>query len=245
MTVSDSFSRPAVTGEIQQTCPTASGDSKIAHDALTFSSVLVRLVARISRPVVVQIGAYDGITGDPIHEFLQERSVRAILVEPQPIPFAALTDRYAANAQIETVNAAIAAEDGDQPLYILKDSRADDPWWAGQIASFQRNHLLRHAEGIPDLASRVESITVKAMTPQRLMSQYQLKNIHLLVVDAEGADWRLVKLFLDLRVAPNILYFEWKHLPQTEILEMRRVLTELEYRVEFFEADVLAYRDLD
>ncbi|MBS0205186.1 MAG: FkbM family methyltransferase [Planctomycetes bacterium] len=192
---------------------------------------------------VVQVGAFDGSTGDPLDSFLRlEPAVRAVLIEPQPIPYAALRTRYSGSGNVTTVNAAITATNGLGTLYVVDDQHPGDPWWCSQIASFSRAHLLRHAASIRNLPDRIRGIDVPTLTPATLMKDYRISRVDALVVDTEGADWEIVQLFLARDILPSIVYFEWRHLETDTIQSAVEILTGLGYRLEFLEADLIAFR---
>ncbi|MDP2593822.1 MAG: hypothetical protein Q8P36_00575 [bacterium] len=55
----------------------------------------------------VQIGAHDGVHGDPIHEYVVKYNLAGVVVEPQPDVFKKLLETYRGTA-VSCVNAAIA-----------------------------------------------------------------------------------------------------------------------------------------
>lgn len=193
-------------------------------------------------PTIVQVGAYDGETGDPLSGFLDRHRARAILLEPQPTPFAALKAKHAGNRDVITLNAAIADVDGICPLYVVDGMTEHDPWWCGQIASFHRDHLLRHQEGIPNLIDRIRVIDVPTISADTLRRRYALDRVDALIVDAEGSDWQIVRNFLDLGIIPQVLSFEWRHLDQRVLAAACGKLAELEYHVEIEISDLIASR---
>src|SRR5947209_5761746 len=67
----------------------------------------------LQRPdlIVVQVGAYDGNSGDPLHRFISRHQVRGILVEPQPLIFRRLQATYSGRTNLTLVNAAVTARD--------------------------------------------------------------------------------------------------------------------------------------
>lgn len=213
---------------------------------LTLNMLLAELSLQRSGMTVVQVGAFDGSSGDPLSSFLQlDPTVRAILIEPQPIPFAVLRTRHSGNANITTINAAVAAADGHCTLYVVEGQDPGDPWWAPQIASFSREHLLRHAPSIPHLPHRIRATEVPTLSPATLLRGFQLSRIDALVVDTEGADWQIVQLFLDQNIRPKVIYFEWRHLALETIASAVEILTGLGYRLEFLDADLIALRSFD
>lgn len=204
--------------------------------------LLAELTLRSPDPVIVQVGAFDGTTDDPISTFLQHGDARSILFEPQPDPFAKLQAKYIDNPRVVAVNAAIAPRDGTYPLFVVDGSNPDDPPWCSQIASMSRDHVLRHANWVPDLANRIRQIDVPAISPRTLMTTYDLERIDALIVDAEGADWDLVKLFLAEGVIPSVLQFEWKHLSGATRSAAIAELADLDFQMAVCGADVIARR---
>ena len=212
----------------------------------TLSMLLAELSLQRSGLTVVQVGAFDGSSGDPLNCFLQlAPNVRAILIEPQPIPFAVLKTRHAGNANVTTINAAVAAADGSCTLYVVEGQDPGDPWWSPQIASFSRDHLLRHAPSIPHLPERIRASEVPTLSPATLLREYRLPRIDALVVDTEGADWQIVQLFLDQNIRPKVIYFEWRHLAPETIASAVEILTGLGYRLEFLDVDLIALGSFD
>jgi hypothetical protein len=69
---------------------------------------------------ILQIGACDGITNDPIYHFVRRGRARAILVEPNPYAFARLQNAYAGLPNVTLIQAAVGEKDGEADLYRLK-----------------------------------------------------------------------------------------------------------------------------
>jgi hypothetical protein len=100
---------------------------------------------RVTHPQIsfLQIGAFDGTSGDPIYPLLEKHRLHGILVEPQQDAFERLKANYAhfESEAFLLVNAAIGAHDGTAVLYRIKPD-APGPSWLPQIASFDRSVLM-------------------------------------------------------------------------------------------------------
>src|SRR5450759_3912188 len=59
---------------------------------LEFDDILELQYARSRDFVALVVGAFDGVTNDPISQFIQKRRCEAILVEPQPSAFKRLSE---------------------------------------------------------------------------------------------------------------------------------------------------------
>lgn len=167
--------------------------------------------------VFVQIGASDGRSGDPVHHLLKRSDLPAILVEPIPSTFERLAESYHGAQHVALVNAAVADRDGPVTIYRVREGgRWEDPSWAAQVASFDREHLI--GQGIRP--EEIEETTVRGLTLSSLLGEAGDPVMDFLQVDTEGYDATVVGMALRLRQAPSFIYFEHIHLTGREKLEV-------------------------
>jgi FkbM family methyltransferase len=201
---------------------------------------------RLRHPQVryLQIGAFDGVSGDPIYPLIDRHQLKGILVEPQKDAFARLKSNYAqfGPASFVFVNAAITAEDGFSPLYRIKPE-ASGPAWLHQIASFDKRVLMKHAYMVPDLESMVQTEEVRAITFATLFEEAGIDRVDLLQIDAEGHDARILELFDVASRRPAIVRFEHKHLDPEDHEKAVGSLVGLGYKIWIWGSDTLAYLD--
>ncbi len=170
-----------------------------------------------SEPTLVQIGACDGVSGDPIYNFVRQGRMRAVLVEPIGERFRKLNQAYQGVPNLTTIQAAIGKKDGSATLYkVREDGKALDAFWSQQLASFQKSHLLKH--GVPE--EEIESVEVPCLTLGSLLAKCNLTGIDCLQVDTEGADAEVVKMALELPVMPECINFENAHLTAPAATEL-------------------------
>ncbi len=167
---------------------------------------------------IVQIGSNDGRTDDPIHKLLLERKGwKALFVEPVPYLFERLTRSHAPDARFRYENAAI--NDGSSAHFHWVDESArqqlpDLPEWYDQLGSFDRQHILKHLDGI--LEPHIVSKEVNGITLGDLFVKHGIVKLDLLHIDTEGYDYKVLSQ-LDLsRHQPSVILFEHKHLPLHE-----------------------------
>jgi FkbM family methyltransferase len=179
--------------------------------ALDLDVIAAGLSAGRERVGFVQIGAFDGDANDPLHDPIVRLGWRGVLVEPQPEAFARLQRTYAGIDGLVFLNAAIAAERGIRPFYFIAGSEPGDPWWRGQIASFDREHLMKHIRDDRRLADQVTSRDVETLTLSDVFARAP-EPVDVLQIDAEGHDAQIVSS-LDLTThQPEVIRFEHKHL---------------------------------
>lgn len=156
--------------------------------------------------VFVQVGANDGETSDSVHRFVKLGTMRSVLIEPMPATFAKLRAFYAGINGVDLVQAAIAPTVGVATIHSVYDrGRWLGNTWATQLASFDREHLLRH--GI--LEDEIESSEVECLDFATLLRRQGLDRIDVLQVDVEGYDAEVVRMALELPTPPLVICFEF------------------------------------
>jgi FkbM family methyltransferase len=197
--------------------------------AIEFTDMVCRRMFDCGRELTfLQVGAFDGITKDPLHDYIGAYGWRGVLIEPQPRAAAQLRQLYQHNNRITVVEAAIDAERGEQTLFTVESETA--PPWAGGMASFQRSHILKHSRLIPGLEHMISAITVNCVLFDDVVGLLPTNRLDLLQIDAEGADARLLSLFPLHRVRPGIIHWEIKNLAKAEREDCLERLAAFGYR---------------
>ena len=203
---------------------------------------------------VIQIGANDGITHDPIHKFIKRDGWKGVLLEPQPQVFHQfLKEIYAKNEGITTVCAAIGEKDGAQPMYKIGFS---DMRWATGLSSFSREKIesafeegivaancMKFGIDIPeDREQWISMEEVAVIAPRTLMQRYGISKIDLLQIDAEGYDLEVIRIF-DLPVSqPAAVVFENVGLNETDYASCLALLQANGYGIRKFGPNTLALK---
>jgi FkbM family methyltransferase len=178
----------------------------------------------------VQIGAFDGVSGDPLHRLIVRHGWRGVLAEPQREHFERLEDTYRRQPGLTLRQVAVADRRGVRTLYTVAP-RDDHPQWAPQVASFDRAQVMRHAGSMPGLAERVQPVQVHCVTLDDLLGEAPDGVVDLLQIDVEGYDAELIRM-LDLeRWQPAIVRFEHKHLSRRDHDAAVQRLLDHDYRV--------------
>ncbi len=189
----------------------------------------------------VQVGAFDGRSGDPLHEWIVRYEWRGILVEPQPRAFAALQRTYADRPDLTLRNVAVAERRGTRTLYTIREDLDDAPWWTHQVASFDREHVT--SRGLAAGGEKiVEPVPVECVTFAELLDG--VERVDLLQIDVEGYDATLLGLFDFDRYRPAIVSFENVHLSPRELNSAIRRLVEYDYRVGVCGKDTVGWQPL-
>ena len=203
---------------------------------------------------VIQIGANDGITHDPIHKFIKRDNWSGVLLEPLPgVYHQFLKKIYAKNKGIKTICAAIGEEDGVQKIYKIGFSNMR---WATGLTSFSKDKVLKaFKDGIvasncrkfgieipKDKSKWVAHENVKVISPKSLINKYKLKQIDLLQIDAEGYDLEVIRIFDIAQTKPKAIIFENVGLNEKDYEACLQLLKENQYSTRKFGPNTLALK---
>lgn len=190
----------------------------------------------------VQIGAFDGLAGDPLRPLVHRYpGWRGVLVEPQPDVFARLTDNYAfAGARLRFVEAAIDCVAATRDLYRIpmeEIGRLGLPDWAAELASFDRAHVQRRfpeARTVPHPVKTLTFADVAALLPQA--------QVDFIVLDVEGYEHAILKTIDFDRHQVRFLIFEHKHMDADVRARVGSLLADAGFQFKAFGRDTIAWR---
>src|SRR5436309_6279162 len=72
----------------------------------------------------IQIGAFDGVTHDPLRKYIGKCGWRGVLVEPQPWAATRLRELYRGNDNISVLQAAVDGAAGRRTLFTVRSDVA-------------------------------------------------------------------------------------------------------------------------
>lgn len=201
---------------------------------------------------VIQIGANDGITNDPIHKFIKRDRWKGVLLEPQKAVFDQYLKKiYKKNIGLHPICAAIGREDGIQKIYKIGFC---DMRWATGLASFSKEKVEELFENgivekncqkfgiaIPsDPEKRISYEEVPVISPETLIQKFKIKTIDLLQIDAEGFDLEVIRIFDVPKTIPKAIIFENVNHSEQELEDCFQMLKSNGYSLKKFGRDTLA-----
>jgi FkbM family methyltransferase len=189
----------------------------------------------------VQVGAFDGVSNDPLHDVRTQFGWIGVMVEPLPDQFAKLEQAYG-DSQMVLINAAVS----DQPRSLWRITGHDPTDLPGlpQVASFDREHVMKHIgycppELRPSLERRVVSEPVATITLAEALARCP-RSVDVLQIDVEGYDAEIINMLVGLRERPTIVRFEHAHLSHDDHLRAIRRLSGAGYSISVGPDDTLA-----
>lgn len=189
---------------------------------------------RNPRLTFVQIGAYDGIGDDDLHNLIVAHQLRGVLVEPQAEAFARLKATYRNHSNVVLLQAAIDQEEGTRELFCKRNE-------ASMAASFNRDHLIRHSIREADIVSQ----QVTCHTIESALRMAGLASVDLLQIDAEGHDWAIIQSIDFERIRPRIIRFEYRHMSNREADACLSLLASHGYRFILENRDIIAHQSAE
>lgn len=227
----------------------------LAAPAPTLGEAISGLLAAQGDLFFVQIGGFDGVTGDPLRPILARRDLAGLIVEPMPNYFARLAELYAASDRIRLVNCAIDAAEGERVMWRFRPEAVGggllSPDFAG-VSSLMMESLLaeggelgRHFDEQQRTLLRrlVEPVTVPCRRLDSLLAEQGVGRIDLLRVSTVGYEAKILQLFDFRRFRPAIVHYDMRHLGAAERQQAEALLTAQRYRLHRREHEVLALQE--
>jgi FkbM family methyltransferase len=188
---------------------------------LMFDDVVCRHMFEVGPELTfVQVGAYDGVSGDPLRKYIERCGWSGVMLEPQPQPANQLRALYRDNPKIVILEAALDGERRTRNLYTIESDAV--PKWAGGMASFDRDQILKQGYLIEGLEGMVREVQVDCVIFDDVLDYLPGNRLDLLQIDAEGADGHILSLFPFNCFKPAIIHWEIKNMTvvqQEEALE--------------------------
>jgi len=159
-----------------------------------------------------------------------EKTSNCIFIEPIPNLYKRLVynyNRLIPDNKFIFINKAISNKNGFVNMYMLNNIEdcinsnrryGKAPSWAKGISSINKKHIEAHAKYnsagyISD--PEINKITVKCVTLNSIINKYNIKNIDVLQIDAEGHDYDILMDFNLNNIKPQIIIFEKSHIDGT------------------------------
>ena len=194
----------------------------------------------------VQVGSNDGLQGDPICGLINRYSNwRGMLIEPVPFIFERLKQNYNYSDRFIFENVAISNKSGSRKFYYVSRKAKEElgdklPYWHDQLGSFDKNHILKHIDGI--LEPYIVETEVETITLPELLDKNNVDKIDLLHIDTEGYDYKVLSQVDFSKYRPSVILYEDKHLSTQEKYLAKALLNSADYICIRFDAlNTLAY----
>jgi len=204
--------------------------------------------------VFLQIGANDGLRSDPIREFIVRDKWKGLMIEPIPTSYELLLGNYnyLSNQELHFLNAAVSqCDEKSISFYTYDEDKMMDYSLEEKMdflrkASFDRSHLVHFANSKnvnPD--DLITEVNIPTVNINHLVDDYPfLKNLNLLVIDAEGHEWIILNSIDFCMLKPDIIFYESHNL--SEETNPKNILEKNNYSLAKIGGDTIAVnRNID
>lgn len=171
----------------------------------------------------IQVGANDGRREDPLFAWINAFPWRGVLIEPLPAHVQELRSLHAGNPRIAVDQSVIGACSGDATLHYLRELPGI-PAWATGISSLSLSAISAHRQKFVQFEQALTRIEVRMKTLADVMREYDMPEIDLLQIDAEGHDLEILRSIDFEAVSPAIVAYEHVNLSMDDRAEARRLL---------------------
>ena len=190
---------------------------------------------------LVQVGANDGVTSDPVRKYIITYKWKGILIEPEKENFLKLKNNYKTQPQLKFENVAIADKNGHVEFYSSPrnglSSMYPDEWY-----NKKKDDNYGYKNRIKVGGSK--KIKVKASTFASLLQKHNVKRIDLLQIDTEGYDYEIIKQIDFSKFRPGAIHYEDRHIKDKDKKTCIALLKKNGYKVLRLGADNFAYRPI-
>ena len=179
--------------------------------------VCIDMLAIKNKLNIIQIGANDGKTLDPVYKKNLEHGKKILLIEPQKIYNEILLNNYSDfKGELNIENVAIGEKNEDLEFYILKEEYWDEyknkfGREANSLFSFRKELLAgliapRLGIKFSEIDNYITTLDVNIVSLQNLIKKYNFNEIDLLQIDAEGYDFKIINSLGNIK--PKLINFE-------------------------------------
>jgi len=189
-------------------------------DSAQMQKKILKNLKRKNSIFFVQVGSNDGIQGDPLHNIIvTNNNWKGIFIEPVGFLFERLKRNYGNSDRFIFEKQAIAPSMGvAEFFYVSEKAKAELgdalPYWYDQLGSFDRNHILKHLDGI--LEPYILSETINTIPLQDIFDKHKVTRVDLIHIDTEGYDYSVLSTIDFSRYKPSVILYEHKHLSDVE-----------------------------
>lgn len=190
----------------------SSSSDAVYHYLDSFSKIQQETVS------FIQIGANDGLRNDPIREFVIRDHWKGLLIEPLPTVFEMLQKnyKYLDHHDIHFINAAITTDPHGETIpfwsfdpTFLQSLDLENRLALLRKASFDRHHVERVVKQFGHSADVIVSLPVRTISFMEVMREHwHWGNLDLLVIDAEGHEFEIIRSIELNIVRPSSILFE-------------------------------------
>jgi len=186
---------------------------------------------------LVSIGSH---TGYWLKHEIEKQSEKILLIEPVKHNLDELKENTKNINSITIEECAITDSDQTKPFYYVKHSSISKlkKHWASGIGSFSKKHILDHkSKNFQIEESDIETVEINCLSFKSLVEKYNIHSIDKLIIDVEGAEYKILKSIDYSSIKIDQIIFEKKHFDNTffegpKLKEIKNLLLSFNCKIE-------------
>tara|TARA_Y100000991_G_scaffold91401_1_gene68965 strand:- start:259 stop:1026 length:768 start_codon:yes stop_codon:yes gene_type:complete len=193
---------------------------------INLSTFLKKYFAIKKNANIIQIGAMDGVSCDPLRPYLTFHKGNVILVEALNFYCDKLNILYSDQSNISICNALVSSKESENKFFYIDPQIADEmdgngPFnkWAHGQGSLNKNTIIKwiyknrfrgpiYVKNIYKYIDSILETNMKSMTIDSICKTYQIKKIDLLLIDVQGAEYEVLKNLKYFKIKPKFIIYE-------------------------------------
>jgi len=194
---------------------------------------LLKFSQKNKKVFFVSIGSNDGISGDPLREFIITKKWSGLMIEPVPHVFKRLRQVYKYVPNIIFENVAISDSAGNKKFWYIQKNNVLKSGY-DQIGSFdlnQKNVYSKYLNLWPDLKKYLTYQKLPCLPLKDIFSKNNIQHVDVLMIDTEGFDYQVLKQINFAKIKPKIIIYEHCNLSPSDKTSAANLLTKNGYQV--------------
>jgi FkbM family methyltransferase len=207
-----------------------------------FDYILSRQFQSLENLRFIQIGANDGSLEDPLVSYIEDFGWAGVMYEPLPQFCDSLRRKYAGNAAVRVVNAAVCEQSGNREIYFISSDVNGMPQYATGLGTFDYERIGSAARKLGIAEQDIARRQVTTVNWSAVLTEYGYPECDVLAIDAEGYDYEILKMIDFDRFRPKVIHFEHSHLTLDDRATCYKMLLRASYDVATWYSDTTAWR---
>lgn len=185
----------------------------------------------------LQVGANDGVSFDFLFDFVVQRQIKGVVIEPIKDYYEELCQNYKPYPNVIKVHCAVHKDKSNILVYKVANSKFElYPDWVKGIASFDITNITKF-DFIKEEHIEAEQVLAKPL--MQIVEESKIEAIDYFQIDTEGYDFEVIQMLDFKKLKPKLIKAEYVNLSAIEKEMMTKLLHTHGYYVFFEGIDII------
>ena len=212
----------------------------LTAEGLNFKKTMDAYAAYATSVQLIEIGAMDGVSWDPIRHYVTSNNWHALMVEPLDVYFKQLQQNYRDYPNVRFENTAISNQPGEAEM-VMVDPEAIKSGLAPEYTAGM-SRIDTDGSSLPSLAKHLIRKKVRLMTVDELLEKHQIKTVNVIQIDAEGHDYEILACFDADAIQCDVINIEFTGMDYETRVKTLNYMKKFNFRTVLQDHNLLAVR---